>query len=173
MMMRDIVGVLDMDGFMIGKRFYCKELGILKVGDVAARSYYFYLGIRWVDLCAKDRKSCRYVMRNIHKLPFGVPYGVKASRITELGNIVGGFYHEVKQTERSVLAYKGGYYERDLLTRLDIPSIDLEKFGCPKAEILINELVWLETCRRHMVPNAYAHCAKVEVEAYAQWLKKQ
>ena len=74
-----------------------------------------------------------------------MPYGVKASKITELGNIVGGFYHEVKQSERSGLAYKEGHYERDLLTRLDIPSIDLEKYGCPKAQILINKLVWLET----------------------------
>ena len=130
-----------------------------------ARTYFFDLGIRWVDLCAKDRKSCQYVRRNIHKLPFGVPYGVKASRITELGNIICSFYHEVKQSERLVLAYKGGHYESDLLTRMGIPSIDLEKFGCSKAEILINNLVWLETCGRYMVPNAYAHCPKVEVEA--------
>ena len=71
-------------------------------------------------------------MRNIHKLSFGVPYGVKASRITELGNIICSFYHEVKQSERLVLAYKGGHYESDLLTKMGIPSIDLEKFGCPQ-----------------------------------------
>ena len=169
----DVAGIIDMDGFSIEKEFYCKELGMFKVGDLAARSYFFDLGIRWSDLCAKDRKSCWYVMRNIHKLPFGVPYGVKASKITELSDIVWGFYNEVKQSERSRLAYKGGHYERDLLTKLNIPSIDLEKYGCPKAEILINELVWLETCGNHTVADAYAHCAKLEVEAYAHWLGKK
>ena len=94
-----------------------------------------------------------------------MPYGVKVSKITELANIVCDFYHEVKQSEKLGLAYKGGHYERDLLTRLDIPSIDLEEYGCPKAESLINELVWLETCGNHTVPGAYAHCAKLEVEA--------
>ena len=28
----DVVGILDMDGFIINKRFYCKELGLLKMG---------------------------------------------------------------------------------------------------------------------------------------------
>ena len=46
-MTSDIVGVMDMDGFLIGKKFYCKELGLLKVGDVAAPSYFFDLGIQW------------------------------------------------------------------------------------------------------------------------------
>ena len=168
----DVTGIIDMDGFSIGKEFYCKELGMLKVGDVAARSVFFDLGIRWSDLCAKDRKSCCYVMRNIHKLPFGVPCGVKACKITELGGIICDFYCEVKQSERSKLAYKGGHYEKDLLAKLNIPSINLEDFGCPKAEFLINELVWLETCGNHTVAGAYAHCAKLEVEAYVQWLGK-
>ena len=113
------------------------------------------------------------VMRNIHKLPFGVPCGVKACKITELGGIVCDFYSEIKQSERSKLAYKGGHYEKGLLAKLNIPSINLENFGCPKAEVLINELVWLETCGNHTVAGAYAHCAKLEVEAYAQWLGKK
>ena len=146
---------------------------MFKMGDLAARLVFFYLGIRWADLCAKDRKSCWYVMRNIHTLPFGVPYGVKACKITKLSNIVCDFYREAGQSERSKLAYKGGRYERDLLAILNIPSIDLEKYGCPKAEILINELVWLETCGNHTVADAYLHCAKLEVEAYAQWLRKK
>ena len=37
----DIVGILDMDGFLINKKFYCKELGLLKVGDATAHSVFF------------------------------------------------------------------------------------------------------------------------------------
>ena len=43
--LKNVVGILDMDGFTIEKEFYCKELGIFKVGDVVARTYFFDLGI--------------------------------------------------------------------------------------------------------------------------------
>ena len=66
----DVVGIIDMDGFTIEKEFYCKELGILKVGDFAAHSYFFDIGVNWLDLLAKDRTSCPFVMKHIHRLPF-------------------------------------------------------------------------------------------------------
>ena len=160
-----------MDGFMINKRFYFKELGIFKIGDATARSVFFNLGIRWSDLTAKDRKTCQYVTRHIHKLPFGVPRGVKASEICELENIVNSFYREVKRSESSVLGYKGGHVEEDLLERLDIPCVNLERFGCLKAEELMKEMIWLETCGNHTTADAYLHCAKMEVEAYAHWME--
>ena len=69
----DVVGIIDMDGFLINRKFYCKELGILKVGDLTAHSYFFDIGLNWLDLSPKDRKSCAFVMKHIHKLPFGVP----------------------------------------------------------------------------------------------------
>ena len=130
----DIVGIMDMDGVMVSGRFYCKELGMLKVGEAAARSVFFDTGLRWTGLNQKDRKTCQYVIRNIHKLPFGVPRGVKASEICELENIVSSFYREVKRSESSVLAYKGGHVEKDLLERLDISCVNLERFNCPKAD---------------------------------------
>ena len=66
----------------------------------------------------------------------------------------------------STLPYKGGYYERDLSTRLGIPSVNLERYSYPKVELLFDDLVWLETCGDHTEPNAYHHCAKVEVETF-------
>ena len=110
-------------------------------------------------------------MWNIHKLPFGVPRGVKASEICELKSIVSSFYRDVKRDARSVIGYKGGHVERDVLRRLDIPCVNLDQFGCPKAEELIKHLIWLETCGNHMTADACLHCAKVEVEAYAYWLE--
>ena len=50
----DVVGIIDMDGFMVKGKFYCKELGLLKVGDATARSFFFDIGIRWSNLTAKD-----------------------------------------------------------------------------------------------------------------------
>jgi hypothetical protein len=43
---------------------------------------------------------------------------------------------------------------------------------CPNAEKLFDQLIWLETCGNHIENNAYQHCAKVEVEAYALWMRK-
>jgi hypothetical protein len=43
----DIVGILDMDGFRIGKKFFCKELGVIKVGDSEASSVFFDIGLHW------------------------------------------------------------------------------------------------------------------------------
>ena len=72
----DVVGIIDMGGFIVNGKFYCKELGLLKIGEAAARSILFDTGLRWFDLSEKDKRTCRYVMKYIHKLPFGMPRGV-------------------------------------------------------------------------------------------------
>ena len=140
------------------------------MGDAAARSYFFDIEVNWRDLSVKDGKPCAYGMNHIHKLPFGVPPGVKPYSISSVGNIVSERFKAVCKSENSVVAYKGSHYEKDLLASLGIPAIDLEDYGCPKAKDLMKTMVWLETCGHHLVPDAYAHCPKVEVEAYAQWL---
>ena len=61
-----------MDGFEVKKQFLCKELGLIKLGEGVGRSVFFDIGVRWNNLSAKDKTTCRYVMQKIHKLPFGV-----------------------------------------------------------------------------------------------------
>ena len=170
-MMNDIVGVIDKNGFVIERKFYCKELGLLKVGDDTARSYFFDLGIQWCKLTEKDRRSCAYLIRHIHKLPFEVPDGVRAFKLSALNEIVIKFYYQARRSRDSAIAYKGGHFEKDLLERLGVPSVNLERFGCQKASELIGDLVWLETCGHHLVKDAYFHCPQVEVEAYADSIK--
>ena len=142
--LNDIVAVMDMDSFTVNKKFYCKEMGLLKVGDIAARSF-FDIGLRWKDLSPKDRRSCNDVRTFIHKLPFDVPQGMKAFQISALEAIVENFYCKIKVHTNSAIAYKGGHYERDLLASLNIPSINLECFQCPKAEVEVKAFgVWLQ-----------------------------
>ena len=43
----NVVGVTDMDDFMINGRFYCKELGALRVGDAVACLFLFDIRVRW------------------------------------------------------------------------------------------------------------------------------
>ena len=87
---------MDMDGFTINKKFNCKELALLKVRDVAAKSFFFDLGLWESDLSPKDKRTCRYVQTFLHKLPFGVPPGVNAFKISALEANVDDFYHEIK-----------------------------------------------------------------------------
>ena len=113
-----------MDGFHIGGKFYCKKLGLLKVGSEKATSYFFDIDLRWNELSEKDKRMCGYVIR---KLPFGVPRGWKAMPLQTLPAIVQEFFTKHKQNGESCLAYKGGHLERDLLTELQIPSVNLFK----------------------------------------------
>ena len=77
----------------------------------------------------------------IHKLPFGVTPGVITFKISALDAIVEDLYHEIKVDTNSTIAYKDRHYERDLSAKLNIPSLNLEWFDCPKAEKLFDQLV--------------------------------
>ena len=52
-------------------------------------------------------------MKHIHKLPFGVPSGVSALPLSTLENVVVKLYQETMQNENSLIAYKGGCFEKN------------------------------------------------------------
>ena len=106
-------------------------------------------------------------------MPFDLPWDTPAIHLSNLEEIVQQCYSVVQVNSNSTIAYKGGHIERDLLRQLGIPSVNLEWFGCPKAEKLFHHLEWKQTCGNHRGLNAYHHCAKVEVEAFAQWRRQQ
>ena len=169
--MNNIVGIIDMDRFTVRRKFHCRELGMIGVGKDAGESHLFDMGIRWQDLSNKEQKSCMFLTKNIHELPFAASRG--SIPLCNLNVIVKHFYNNIKQDEESTIAYKGGHLERDLLKQINIPAINLEDFGCPKAEFLFGRLIWLETCGQLIGTHAYHHCPKVEVEAFALWLKEE
>ena len=129
------------------------------------------IGLRKEELSRRDLTTCEYVEDFVHKIPFDLPWDTPAIHLSNLGAIVQQCYSEVKADSNSTIAYKGGHIERDLLRQLGIPSVNLEWFGCPKAEKLFLHLEWKQTCGNHRGLNAYHHCAKVEVEAFAHWLR--
>ena len=96
---------------------------------------------------------------------------MSALPVGTLEDIVIKLYQETMQNKNSIIAFKGGCFEKDLLASCGIPSVNLERFGCPKASLIIKTMVWLETCSQHLVPDTFEHCPMVEVEAYAQWLE--
>ena len=172
--LKNIVGILDMDGFHIQKKFHCKELGILPIGATYASSYLFDIGVPWYALSTKDQRTCRYLTNNIHHLSFTEPSSTSTINLAYLPTIIETFYHKHRKHSLSTLAYKGGQMEKEILQKLNIPSINLENFGCPKAEKLFVNLGWLETCGHHLRHDEnYKHCAKVETEAFGMWLEQK
>ena len=90
--LKHIISILDMDGYQINKTFHCKELGIFTIGETYATSYQFDLGVPWHTFSTKDQKSCRYVMQNIHHLPFKVPSGTSAINLAHFPSITQTFH---------------------------------------------------------------------------------
>ena len=89
----NVVAIMDMDGFTINKKFYCKELALRKVGDVAAQSFFFNFGLRESDLLPNDKRTCGHVQTFIQvtHLPFLCSReGMKGFQLKEKC-IVGGF----------------------------------------------------------------------------------
>ena len=44
----------------------------------------------------------------------------------------------VTHRQKPTIAYKGGIVKRDLLDALNIPSLNLEDWGCPKVDHLVH-----------------------------------
>ena len=81
------------------------------------------------------------MQKNVHKRPLGVPRSTKVHPIHQLEDIVQGIYYETKTDDFSLVAYKGGHFERDLQQKLGIKSFNLENNGCPKAANLFDAML--------------------------------
>ena len=68
-----------------------------------------------------------------------------------LGTLVKDIHQEYSvraqssEGKRTVVGYKGGHVEKDLLQKLNIPSLNLETLGCPKYDDLRSQMVPLLT----------------------------
>ena len=59
-------GIVDMDGYQINNKFFCKELGTLKIGEISASSYFFDIGVHWGKLAKEDKVTCAWA-RCLHR----------------------------------------------------------------------------------------------------------
>jgi hypothetical protein len=126
--------------------------------------------LQYEKLTEKDRIQVKYVQECIHGLSLG---DNKAMDQHMVDVIVQRFYNAYRMDNNSVIAYKGGSFEKTLLDKLNIPSFNLELLGYPKAINIYHEMAWLECCGQHTLlknkNETYKHCPRVEVEAYLHW----
>ena len=77
------------------------------------------------------------MFHNIHALPFEARPRENAIDGYLVDFVVKTLCEKLSTLERDVVAYKGGTLEKQLLTRLNIPHVDLEEYGCPKPNRLL------------------------------------
>ena len=83
--------------------------------------------------------------------------------------IIQTLYQKLCTNDQYVVAYKGGTIEKDWLTKLNIPSVNLEWFFCPKVTELIDTGFHPGcSCGFHQKPEH--HCPKQETFLFYQWL---
>ena len=185
MSLEQICLVIDFDGFMFGKKFLVREMGYCSLISTRAvnDSIRFDLTKYWNELTERDKKTNLYITRNIHGLSFR-PFYKEHDCFPEeyLTYFLENLYRTIRGEDNSqlIVAYKGGIHEKRILDELNIPSINLEKFGCPKYDNLLSsyDLNHLPvTCGYHSKltkRNTFtAHCAKSECLVFAQWIQKQ
>lgn len=171
--LHNICLIIDLDGFFVGtdKIFYTREIGYASLTKNYENSFRFDLTRLFNSLTDKDYKTISYCKFNVHGLSFRpMPCEKDTLPRKKLKDIILAIYQTHKTFDKNIIAYKGGHIERDLLDELEIPSINLEDYGCPKYEKLPTPQI--KDCGFH-VKMEHVHCPKVECAAFAIWVKEK
>lgn len=150
--LHNITHIIDIDGFYVNKHFYPKEICLLSVDNDDALRIDVRLPMSFNELTHKQRSQVCYVTKFVHGLYWTNDIdtsGLKAERMLydakNVPTIIRAALREYADRRRSFLepdpqvliAYKGGNLERNILVAAGIPCIDLEVYGCPRFETLI------------------------------------
>ena len=103
------------------------------------------------DLSHKDKKTVNCAKHKIHGLTYQPRYQERTYEQDQADIVLLRLCNQYKTEERTVVAYKGGHVEKDLLNKLSISCLDLETWGCPKYEQLKQTIVEpLASCGFHL-----------------------
>ena len=161
--------IIDMEGYFLPK-FYARELGYAHyLGGFG--QHFYEMPMKYSDLLPSQVKQVVYVTRRIHGLSFTPTHFENAKPQDQLPVDVVNLYKQYKTNQKMMVAYKGGHIEKELLSKLDIPSVNLEEFGCPKVDELMHlgcgQEVW--DCGHHM-GTGIAHCSMAECRILQDWI---
>ena len=117
--------IIDFDGYQVKHHPF-----IVRNGSF---SWFLENKLPYLSLEQRDRKTVNYVFRHIHGLRFESSLPEKALPQHMIKPLIDSAYHHSRTPHR----YMVGHLEKDLLNELQIPSVNLEDFGCPKVEKLI------------------------------------
>ena len=112
------------------KKFQVREMGYYSWDEHFDR-HAFFQPAALKNLSHKDKKTVNFAKHKIHGLTYQPRYQERAYEHDEV-DIVLLRYNQYKTEERTVVAFKGGHVEKDLLNKLNIPCLDLKNLGLPQ-----------------------------------------
>ena len=167
--LQTICMILVLDGYRVTQQpFMIREMGWCNMQG-QADSIHFTGPIAYSELSAKVKRTVNYVYHRVHGLSFNAKPREKALPLELVETIIQTLYQKLCTNDQYVVAYKGGTIEKDWLTKLNIPSVNLEWFFCPKVTELIDTGFHPGcSCGFHQKPEH--HCPKQETFLFYQWL---
>lgn len=173
--LEEICGIIDFDGFQLSDgRFLVREFGYVGITKQEnPECIRFNLKSFLKVLNEKDFKTAHYVSKHIHGLPFKPIFREKVFSTEFLDKFIIDFYKSVKSPGKFIIAYKGGIIEKTKLIQLNIPSLNLENFDCPKYDKLYP--IYKKDCDKFQCGyhKPGLHCSKSEVWAFKKWMLDQ
>ena len=171
----DLCFILDLEGLFLDNTFHVRELAYYTWNGEHGR-HAFFIPVPYKNLSDKDKRTVNFVRRKIHGLtyqPLKAEHIQQPEVLSELIKDIYSIYRDCSNDERTVVGYKGGHVEEDLLTKLNIPCLNLETLGCPKYDKLrriIPRNTLLSSCGFHADDNVH-HCPVTECHAFWCWYK--
>ena len=125
----DLCFILDL-GFFLNKTFHARELAYYTWNGERVR-HAFFIPVPYKNLSDKDKRTVNFVRRKIHGLTYQPLEAEHFQNPEVLDELIKGIYLMYKDCSngRTVVGYKGGYVEKDLLMKLNIPCLNLETLG--------------------------------------------
>lgn len=163
-----IAMVVDFEGVHLDREFQIMEVGWCSWDGVKCGCYHYYPKKNYRDLTVNHLRTVNYVRKHIHGLSY-IPRKEIARSSRKVEKDIRELYDKCKDEYRTYVAYKGGIVEKNFLSQLNIPSINLECLECP----IFNDMLRLTTvasCGEHDLPLIH-HCPKVECYHFVQWLR--
>ena len=126
---------LDFEGFFINKTFHPRELGYYtwneEYGPLAFRQL-----VPHKDLYEKDKRTVNFVINKIHGLHYQPSPQECGQHPRVIPRMIQDLCRDYSTPDRTLVGYKGGHMEKDLLNKVNIPCLNLETLGCPKYDVL-------------------------------------
>ena len=170
--------IVDLEGFHIAARksklysVVVHEMGqcAWPGSDAFCGTFHYFPTDKYRDLHLRDRRSVKYVMDHIHGLSYHPTCEEQVRPPWQLYEDIEDLYNTHKTSDRVLVGCKGGRVEMEILSKMGIPSVNLEHLGCPKFDTM-TRLATMGSCGHHAKPLCH-HCPQVECYHFMQWLRK-
>ena len=168
--------ILDLEGFFINKKFHVRELGYCTWNGEHGR-HAFSLPIPYETLQDKDKRTVDFVCHKIHGLKYQPSRQERFQNPLVLGILVKQIYQDSSKSgkgQRTVVGYMGGHVEKDLLEKLNIPSLN---HGLPQIRCIENSIRLVVTQLRfsqrryHLSLSCHWMSCVLEMVPIGVWLK--